>query len=331
MNDGRRDATTWLTRDEIRALTRASNLAGARSVLTTWALIAAAFALLAHFPHHVAAWVVALVVLGGRQLALAILMHECAHHSLFASPRLNEQLGTWLCAAPVWQRLGDYRAHHARHHAFTSLEADPDLGLTAPFPTSRLALARKFARDLSGLAFARRVVALLAMDAGWLSYTASTGARWLPHPSARQTLRNLGRNLGPVVLTQAVLLLVLASTGNAWLYAVWGLAWATTFSLFVRIRSIAEHAVTTPGHDPLGHTRTTRANLLARLTVAPHHVNLHLEHHLLPSVPHYRLTQLQRLLRERGAYAEATVAAGYLEVLRQAVARPAPTPADVEG
>ncbi len=323
MTTQRRDATTWLTRDEIRTLARPSTFAGARSVLVTWALIAGAFALLARFPHSVVAWLVALVVLGGRQLALAILMHECSHHSLFASPRLNEQLGTWLCAAPVWQRLVDYRAHHARHHAFTSLENDPDLGLTAPFPTTRRALARKFARDLSGVAFARRVLALLAMDAGWLSYTASTGARWLPRPSARQTLANLARNTGPVLVTQAVLLLVLAATGHAWLYAVWVLAWATTFSLFVRVRSIAEHAVTTPGLDPLGHTRTTRANVLARLTVAPHDVNLHLEHHLLPSVPHYRLAQLQRLLRERGAYGEATVANGYLDVLR--LAAPAAT------
>jgi fatty acid desaturase len=315
----RRDATTWLTRDEIRALVRPSNLAGARSVLTSWVLIAFAFALLARFPHSVAAWVVALVLLGGRQLALAILMHECSHHSLFASAALNERVGTWLCAAPVWQRLPDYRAHHARHHAHTSLEGDPDLGLTAPFPTSRTALVRKFARDLSGLAFTRRVAALLLMDAGWLSYTASTGARWLPRPSLPQTLRNLAHHTGPVLLTQALLLLVLAASGHLWLYGAWVLAWATTFSLFVRIRSIAEHAVTTAGRDPLGHTRTTYANPLARLTVAPHHVNLHLEHHLLPSVPHYRLGELQRLLRARGAYAEATQASGYLEVLRLAV------------
>jgi len=96
------------------------------------------------------------------------------------------------------------------------------------------------------------------------------------------------------------------------------LAWATTFSLFVRIRSIAEHGVTEHSMDPLKNTRTTHASQLARLTVAPHHVNFHLEHHLLPTVPHDRLPAMHRRLVERGGWAEATKADSQLEVLRLA-------------
>lgn len=315
----RRTAATWLSPEELRRFTTASDLRGALSLVTSWGLIAAAFALLARFPTHPLAWLVALVVLGGRQLGLAILMHECAHQSLFASPRLNAWAGRWLCAAPVWQRLDDYRAHHVRHHARTSLEDDPDLGLSSAFPTSRSSLARKLLRDLTGLAFLRRVAALLLMDAGWLSYTASTGARWVrPRPSIAMTLTALARNLGPTLLINGLLLSVLAVSGNAWLYGAWVLAYATTFSVFLRLRSIAEHAVTQTTSDPLLNTRTTEATWLARLTVAPHHVNYHLEHHLLPKTPHYRLRALQRLLQARGVYAEATHAKGYLAVLRLA-------------
>jgi len=32
----------------------------------------------------------------------------------------------------------------------------------------------------------------------------------------------------------------------------------------------------------------------------PHHVNYHVEHHLYPAVPHYRLKQLHRVLASRG-------------------------------
>jgi fatty acid desaturase len=315
----RRTATTWLSTDEIQRLVTASDVQGAWSVLTSWALIAGAFGVLASFPTQPLAWVVSLVVLGGRQLALAILMHECAHQSLFATPALNEHVGRWLCAAPVWQRLGDYRTHHIKHHARTSLEDDPDLGLADAFPTTRAGLARKFVRDVSGIAFLRRVVGLLMMDAGLLTYTASTGAKWVtPRPTVGVMARSLARNFGPVLLTNVVLALVLAASGHAWLYAVWVLAWATTFSLFVRIRSIAEHGMTETTSDPLRNTRTTQANVLARLTVAPHHVNYHLEHHLLPKVPHYRLRELHALLVARGAYAEATSADGYVQVLRLA-------------
>ncbi|MBE2252916.1 MAG: fatty acid desaturase family protein [Myxococcus sp.] len=315
----RRTANTWLSTDEIRALMTPSAWQGARSVVVTWGLIAAAFTLLASFPSSPVAWVVALVILGGRQLALAILMHECSHQSLFPSARANQLVGAWLCAAPVWQRLGDYRAHHVRHHGRTSMEDDPDLGLSSAFPTSRWGLTRKFLRDLSGVAFLKRVVALLLMDAGLLTYTASTGATWVsPRPGPGAVVRSLARHLGPVVLTNLALASALAAFGQAWLYWVWLLAWATTFSLFVRIRSIAEHGVTKRSMDPLENTRTTRASLLARLTVAPHHVNYHLEHHLLPTVPHYRLPALHHLLVARGAWAEATSAEGYLEVLRLA-------------
>jgi fatty acid desaturase len=323
----RRTATIWFSGDEIARLTTASDWQGALSVLTSWALIASAFGLLANFPTQPLAWLVSLIVLGGRQLALAILMHECSHHSLFATPALNEFIGRWFCAAPVWQRLGDYRVHHAKHHSKTSLEEDPDLGLASAFPTTKWGLARKLLRDLLGIAFLRRVIALLLMDAGLLSYTASTGARWVtPRPAGGVIFQSLVKNLGPVVLTNAVLAGVLAACGHAWLWGVWVLAWATSFSVFVRIRSIAEHGMTETSVDPLRNTRTTQAHVLARLTVAPHHVNFHLEHHLLPKVPHYRLREMHQLLVTRGAYADGLQARGYLEVLSAAAAGPV-TPA----
>jgi fatty acid desaturase len=315
----RRTATTWFSTDEIRELMTPTTWQGARSLLTTWGLIAAAFVLLATFPRSPLAWLTTLIILGGRQLALAILMHECAHQSLFPRAITNQLVGTWLCAAPVWQRLNDYRTHHVKHHGRTSMEDDPDLDLSSAFPTSRWGLARKFARDLTGIAFLRRVAALLLMDAGVLSYTASTGARWVsPRPSVAQMLKSFCRNFGPVFIANSLLALTLAALGHAWLFGVWVIAWATTFSLFLRIRAIAEHGVTERSTDPLKNTRTTRANLMARLTVAPHHVNFHLEHHLLPTVPHYRLPAMHRLLVERGAWAEATQADGYLDVLRLA-------------
>jgi fatty acid desaturase len=63
------------------------------------------------------------------------------------------------------------------------------------------------------------------------------------------------------------------------------------------------------------HTRTTLPRWWERLTLAPNHVNYHLEHHLLPTVPPYRLPALHRLLRERGFYRCAEIIDGYSAVL----------------
>ena len=89
----KRNVTTYLSREEIRELVTASDAQGALSVLTTWAIIAATFVVLAAFPTNPIVWLLAIVILGGRQLALAILMHECAHQSLFATRALNDVLG----------------------------------------------------------------------------------------------------------------------------------------------------------------------------------------------------------------------------------------------
>ena len=228
-----------LSRDEIATLTRASDRRGALALLASYALIATALALPALWPHPLTI-AVSLVLLGGRQLALAVLMHECAHRSLFASRVLNELVGRFLCAAAIWNRLDDYRQHHIKHHNHTGTKKDPDLGLVDPFPVDGLSLARKLLRDLLGVTGLKRVVGQLLMDTGHLHYTASTPARWAPRRSLGAHLALGARHLAPVVGWQLLLIAVLWSLGHAWLYWLWLGAWLTTYSLFLRIRSMAE-------------------------------------------------------------------------------------------
>ena len=299
---------------EIRELVRVSNFRGAASVLSNWLLIGASLALVGWHP---AVWtvVLALVVVGGRQLGLAVLTHEASHRTLLRPLWLNDWVGRWLCGAPGWFSLHRYRLHHLKHHRLTGTPGDPDLGLVTPFPATSASLFRKVIRDLTAVSGLRRVVALLAMDLGFLSYTASLGAERLPPPGSLSALRGAGVHLGPVVLTNGLLFWTLFACGQPWLYAIWVGAYLTTLSLFLRIRSWAEHAGLELSPDVTKNTRTTLANPLARLLIAPHYVNYHFEHHLLMSVPHYRLPRLHRLLRERGV--SGPLAAGYGRVLRE--------------
>lgn len=68
-------------------------------------------------------FLVGVMVIGGRQLGLAILMHDAAHGLLFADRRLNDWFGSWLCALPVFTILALYRPYHLQHHRFTSVVA----------------------------------------------------------------------------------------------------------------------------------------------------------------------------------------------------------------
>ncbi len=307
---------------QVRALVKPSDARGFLSLATAWGVVAGSLALVA-WRTNVFTVVVAVVLIGGRQLGLAILMHECAHRSLFRTPLLNDFLGKWLIAAPVWQDLSRYRPHHMHHHRYANTSRDPDLGLVTPFPASLRSLVRKLSRDVTGVSAVRRIVALLAMDAGIVTYTAAVDVtRVEPRPSVPTILRNLGTNTGPVLLTNAALAGMFWAVGQPWLMLVWAGAYCTTFSLFVRIRSMAEHACMPLSRDILRNTRTTRASWLARLTVAPHHVNYHLEHHLLMTVPHYHLPALHRALANMGNVLDAeNHAPNYRAVLRRMVAR----------
>ncbi len=103
---------------------------------------------------------ICVMVIGTRQLGLAILMHEAAHGGLSPNARLNDFLGHWLCAVPVGASLAAYRPYHLAHHKYAQQAEDPDLVLSAPFPVSRASLRRKIIRDLTGQTFFKQRVLL---------------------------------------------------------------------------------------------------------------------------------------------------------------------------
>lgn len=298
----------FLTSPEVRRLLPVEDVRGWLSIAVDWGIIAASFALVAWLPNPITV-VVALFAIGARQLGLAVLMHEAAHRTLLRDRKWNDWVANWLCAYPVWGDVHPYRPYHLQHHAKNWTPEDPDLVLARPFPITRASLRRKIWRDLSGQTGVKRAIATLRRDLG-----RSKGR-------VRRYDFTGTRNLLGVALTNAVLFAVLAAAGHPALYLLWVGAWLTTYSLVMRIRSIAEHAMVPDPADPLGNTRTTVARWWERLFVAPNRVNYHLEHHLLMTVPHYRLPTLHRLLRERGLLEGACVANGYLDVLRVAASR----------
>jgi fatty acid desaturase len=308
-------ATDLLSRDEIRAFTRRSNATGLFAIAWSWAVIAGCFAALALAPRPLV-FVAAVIVLGGRQLALAVAMHEAAHGTLFQARWLNEVLTDWLCARPVWSDVARYREHHLAHHAHTGTDRDPDLGLALAEPMSRGSLARKLARDISGASGLRRVVGLLLIDAELLRFDVGGSPRRAPRRSLGYHAATLAKNLWKPLLANLVLFAVLDALGIGWTYLAWAAAYLTMFSLVLRVRSLAEHACTERTADQFLNTRTTRAGWLARMTFAPLHVNYHLEHHLLPTVPWWRLPALHRVLAERDALPAQSLARGYVHVLK---------------
>ncbi|MGH7963514.1 MAG: fatty acid desaturase family protein [Candidatus Binatia bacterium] len=297
-----------LTREEIAGLLAVRDAWAWFSILFNWGIIGAAFAIVAAWPNPLSI-LLALFLIGGRQLGMAILMHDAAHRVLLKHRFWNDWVGNWLCAYPVWNDLHPYRTYHLKHHTKTWTEEDPDLELATPFPISRASLRRKMWRDLSGQTGWKRFLAILNRDLG---------------NSKGRVRRDFGAGLQAlkgVLVTNGILLGLLAAFGHAEFYLLWIAAWFTTYSLVMRIRSIAEHAMVPDPKNEMQNTRTTLIHWWERLFIAPNHVNFHLEHHLLMTVPHYNLPRLHRWLRERSVLTEACISEGYLSVLQLAASK----------
>ncbi len=307
--------TDLFTPEEWAHLRRRSDLMGIGMVAHAWALIAAAMALGIWLP-----WLIPLsiMIIGARQLGLAILMHEASHGGLHRDQKLNDFIGEWLCAAPTGARLADYRPYHLGHHKFTQQPEDPDLILSAPFPVTKASLRRKIIRDLTGQTFWKQRKNQFANALG-------LGIRQTP--GAENRMQSARAAVIPMLITNAIIALILTVTGHWWAFFVlWLLPMATWFPLVTRLRNIAEHALTR-GDDVFRQARTTHANLIERLLIAPYWVNYHLEHHLFMHLPCYRLRETHLLLEEKGITAKMEIQPGYLTVLRLASSRPASVPA----
>ncbi|MEQ8495380.1 MAG: fatty acid desaturase family protein, partial [Gammaproteobacteria bacterium] len=274
-------------------------------VAHAWGVILLAVALCVAWPNPLS-YLLAVIVIGSRQLGLLILMHDAAHGALFRTPALNRHVAQLLCAWPTLADTHVYRRYHLRHHAHTQRPEDPDIILTGHYPITRASLRRKLLRDLVGrTGFAQRKAQLLH----------ALGPRDLPF-AARA--RRLWREFGPQLASNLALAALAAAAGHAWVYwALWLLPLLTWQQLALRVRNIAEHACVRAADDPFGNARTTVAGWLERALVAPYWVNYHLEHHLVPWVPCHRLPLLRRFLLANGYGERIETAPGYLDVLRR--------------
>jgi fatty acid desaturase len=305
------DPKDYFTAEEWAPLSARSSWKGLALVAHCWAVIGLMWAMTIAAVHvfgpvGLLTLVVAVPVIGGRQLGLGILQHDAAHGALHPDARFGDWVSNYICLNGVEA----YRKYHLQHHKFAQQAEDPDLVLSAPFPITRTSLRRKIVRDL-------------------------TGQTWFKQRfggfQARLKARKPGQPLLPIIGAEMVkqrrwLLVnaaVIAITSLAGVWWAWFLLWllpkATWQMMITRFRNIAEHALVAKDEpDPLRHARTTHANWFERIIIAPYYVNYHCEHHMFMHVPCWNLPKVQKLLKQKGVFERMRTAPGYLTVLREA-------------
>ena len=255
-------------------LSARSSWKGLALVAHAWAVIALATVAALRWPILLP---ISVVLIGARQLGLAILMHDAAHRALHPNLKVNDWVAEWLCLGGV----APYRKYHLQHHKFAQQAEDPDLVLSAPFPISRISFRRKVVRDLTGQTWFKQRF-----------------GRLISKLRARQTDAPVMPILGDELRRQSRWLIFnglaiagFAAAGYWWgWFALWLLPRATWYQLVTRLRNIAEHALVAKDEpDPLRHARSTRANWIERALIAPYWVQFHGEHHMFMHMPCWSL------------------------------------------
>ena len=303
------DIPTRLATKVVRELSAIDPLRSTVAIAAEWTGIVLAVVLYQRYLHPVFLPLV-IMWIGARQHALAILMHEATHYLLFKNRRVNAVVSELFLAWPLFITTQTYRGSHFAHHRHVNTEKDPDLvrkqrfASEWEFPTSWGALVRLLVKDVLGLHTSQLVS---DFDDMW---------------DQKATTKKAGVD-AYVAARMLYYLLVLSAVTYFRIWPMFLLLWVvpilTWLKMIMRVRSIAEHFAIENDHV-YTQSRTTLPSFFERVFVAPRHVNVHLEHHLYPSVPFFRLPQLHALLmRDPIFQSRAHVTSTYWGVLRECV------------
>lgn len=249
----------------------------------------------------------AVVLIGIQQHALFVLAHDSAHYRLYETRWLNDAIGRFVGTIGGVSMMS-YRVIHRLHHNNLYGEVDPDIALHGGYPRGKAYLLKKLAKDICGLTAFKTYAYFFGNPA----INANTQRAPRPLDDTSAALRTAARRdrWGVVAFHIGAPIVALMLGGPLALMkflVLWTLPLVTVIQPILRLRAICEHGAVTDLSTPLTAARTNLAGPLARFVMFPHHVNYHVEHHLFPAVPHYRLPQLHDELTQRGVFDQAEV------------------------
>ncbi|MBX3022317.1 MAG: fatty acid desaturase family protein [Bdellovibrionales bacterium] len=287
------------------------------AITANWAIIAGCIAL-SLYTQSWTIYMLSVIVIGARQHALFIMVHEATHMHIAQNKRLNDWISDLFCALPLLFDTGVYRKNHLSHHRNLNSEQDPDWirkqgrpGWKFPVSGARLALQIPLYVAFLG------PLEILAVFWGFSGF--GDKKRW--QSEAPFLLFKLTYFVG-------VFGFLISQGFAAHLAMFWAVPMLFVLPFVTRVRNLSEHWAVSYA-DEMTSTREVRAPWLEGFLLTPHNVNYHLTHHLFPHIPFYRVREAHRKLIETGAYDGAQINSSYFfpygdSVLRDVIHGPKP-------
>lgn len=301
--------------ESLTCLSRVSTWRWLAAAISDWVLVFASIAVCVIWPW----WFVflpAILLIGTRQHALGVLLHEGVHYRAASSRRVNDFLSDWLVGYPLLCPTAGYRRFHLEHHRLLDTPNDPERITMDKFPKEWcfpmrcLWLLTLVVRDLSGT-WPKPLIIL---------------AKLIWNMPPKDTLRHALH----IALLHAVFVVSAVAAGRPWIYLfLWVAPLVTVFPACFRIRTIAEHSAvdlsrkryTRQQVEVLDSTRSMiYSTLLGRFfgwLIMPHYVGYHIEHHLYPTVPFHNLPSLASTLRRQVTFKSAHTTSSFRGLVRE--------------
>ena len=223
--------------------------------------------------------------------AIALLLHDGVHHTLFRNRAANRVVSV-LLGACVFVSFSAYQTMHERHHIFLGDPRDPD-DYRNYTRDPRVVWAMHYLRLLFGSFLYLLVIPILIARGG-----------------APRDRRRVGLEYAVLAALYAALWLLVP---HPLLVQCWLIPFVPAALMF-NIRSLAAHGIT-DARDPFLASRSIDANPVVAFFFR--NENFHLEHHLFPEVPSYNLKKVHRLVFHR--FPRAATARSYIAFLVQFV------------
>jgi fatty acid desaturase len=229
---------------------------------------------------------VCLLVLAARtQRGLECLVHDASHYNWTRRKTANDTLANLLAAVPVMSWVANYRRTHRLHHSQLGGASDTDL---VRWNELDIASIRGRGRRRYLIGVLRRVVSYVP---GWW---------WAIGLDRLTVLRALLWHL-------ALLAVLSVATDVGTAVVVLGLGWLVPFVFVLPVirflGELEEHNYFAVGGASKVGMTNTNVGVVHRLILHPHADGYHTAHHLVPSVPFYKVRRLHRALCEfRGDY-----------------------------
>jgi len=231
-----------------------------------------------------------IAIIAGRMHALAVLVHDFAHYRFIRNKAVSDWVADLLLTWPLLGTFEGYRRNHIGHHRYLNTDKDPDWSLKLGSKEFTFPQEMRFA-----------VLNLLGYLVGVSSVRDFVGLAKRLYKEDESSIAYKLLRVGYYAVA-ATILTVLGAWHGFLVY--WVVPYVTLFFMFMYIRSVSDHFGSTMDYShELTSTRTVIPYFWETWFFAPHNINYHLEHHLYPSIPFYRLKELHAVLMAHPAYA----------------------------